>query len=477
MINDIRINIAYSEILVYAQDGKILYPNSNVAEYDIHPWHTAKFDKIGEIEEELGITFPYTLQSTDSQQLREYLCKFYSQNFEGLMDNTYGNFSIYSLDEIYQTDKNFVYPIVLYNNDLFFKYYTINLDNKVVECVRNKRAKVCILQATEGFFGQNDNDYMWVSNLASKYGFDKEDIVVITSNFQTTDIYPKLLELGHIKDNFTIHPYSYFQHSLWFHEGGQLLKEETKEMMRGTFNWFLNNNKINKKDYHFLCFNRVTKPHRLAIFSELMINEKLKDKSIKSLGGCVNKFPMEFFNILNAHLSDDYKYNKKRLLEFYFNYDASKHYVYDEDDLENNKAANLNKIAHSRTFVNIVTESLIDDRSIFYSEKTYKPMYTCQPFIMFGNPNSLSKLRELGFKTFDKWWDESYDLETNFTRRFEKIVEVMEEIASWDMDKCYQVTQEMEEVLIHNFNNMIDNHEVIKLFKVLENKKIPNRLL
>jgi hypothetical protein len=96
---------------------------------------------------------------------------------------------------------------------------------------------------------------------------------------------------------------------------------------------------------------------------------------------------------------------------------------------------------------------------------------------LFGNPNSLSKLRELGFKTFDKWWNESYDLETNFTRRFEKIVEVMEEIASWDMDKCYQVTQEMEEVLIHNFNNMIDNHEVIKLFKVLENKKIPNRLI
>jgi hypothetical protein len=53
----------------------------------------------------------------------------------------------------------------------------------------------------------------------------------------------------------------------------------------------------------------------------------------------------------------------------------------------------------------------------------------------------------------------------------------MEEIASWDMEKCYRVTQDMEEVLIHNFNNMINNHEVIKLFKVLENKKIPNRLI
>ena len=312
---------------------------------------------------------------------------------------------------------------------------------------------------------------MWVSNLSNKYGFNKEDIIVVTSNFKTTDTFQKLINDGHVKDNFTIHPYSYFQHSLWFHDGGRILMDETKEKMRGTFNWFLNNNKTNKKDNHFLCFNRVTKPHRLAIFGELMTNHKLKDKSIKSLGACSNKYELEFFNILNAHLGENYKHSKKKLLDYYFTYDSSKHFVYDEEDLENNKAANLNKIAHSKTFLNIVTESLIDDRSIFYWEKTYKPMYTCQPFIIFGNPHSISKLRELGFKTFDKWWDESYDLETDFTKRFEKIIDTLEEIASWDMDKCYSVTQEMEETLIHNFNNMVSNHEVIRLFKLLENKK------
>ena len=33
-------------------------------------------------------------------------------------------------------------------------------------------------------------------------------------------------------------------------------------------------------------------------------------------------------------------------------------------------------------------------------------------FLVSGmNPHYLKKLKELGFKTFDSWWDESYDSE------------------------------------------------------------------
>jgi len=49
---------------------------------------------------------------------------------------------------------------------------------------------------------------------------------------------------------------------------------------------------------------------------------------------------------------------------------------------------------------------------------------------------------------------------------------VLEEIASWDLEKCYQITQEMEEVLINNFNVMVSNKEVVKLIQQLESKPI-----
>ena len=141
--------------------------------------------------------------------------------------------------------------------------------------------------------------------------------------------------------------------------------------------------------------------------------------------------------------------------------------MYDTPNLHENLASALCGEAHSKTFVNIVTESQENPMCVFFSEKTFKPMFCCQPFIIWGTPNSLKKLKEYGFKTFDKWWDESYDDELDFTKRFEKIIDIMEEISEWSLEKCFQISQEMEEILIHNFNNMINDKDVVNLYNTL----------
>ena len=73
----------------------------------------------------------------------------------------------------------------------------------------------------------------------------------------------------------------------------------------------------------------------------------------------------------------------------------------------------------------------------------------------------------MGFKTFSKWWDESYDEELNSSKRLEKIVNILEEISNWSFDKCFDVIQEMEEILVHNFNHMISDEDTFNVFKVL----------
>lgn len=465
------INVAYNEILVYTTDGRKLFPNSNIINYDVHPWHTVDLNTIRLIKEKFNIEYPYTLQLSDSQELRSELNRFNSQDFIELLDNNKNHFKMVTLDEMYESGENFIYPIILYNNDLFLKYTTIDLPEKLVSSVLNKKAKICFYQPTEGFYAQNNNDIVWIHNLSKKYGFGKSDVIVIVSNMMSNDYKNELISDGTIIDNFTIFPYNYFQHNLWF-TNCKILNDGCVQSMREKFNECLLSNKKSKKIHHFLCFNRVTKLHRVAIFAELMTNEKLIGKSITTLGGSQNGNKEQFFTMILQGLADSYEHSKVRLLDYYQNYDSTKHYVYDHDDLENNKANDLNLDAHKNSFVNIITESLIDNRSVFYSEKTFKPMACAQPFILFGNPYSLKKLKEYGFKTFDKWWDESYDNETDFAIRLAKIVKVLEEIASWDMEKCYQVTQEMEEVLIHNFNNMVSNKEVIKLIELLDSKPI-----
>jgi hypothetical protein len=180
------------------------------------------------------------------------------------------------------------------------------------------------------------------------------------------------------------------------------------------------------------------------MFEELKSNEKFKEKSINTLRG----------------------------------FDTN--YYYDVPSWKNQKiggGARLNIQAHLDCFVNIVTETLFDADSIFISEKTYKPIYLCQPFIVFGNPYTLKKLKELGYKTFDKWWDESYDVEIDVNKRFVKIVNILEEISEWNMNECFEIKKEMQEILIHNYKNMFETNEIQHLFEVLKCDIKPKKTL
>jgi hypothetical protein len=157
-----------------------------------------------------------------------------------------------------------------------------------------------------------------------------------------------------------------------------------------------------------------------------------------------------------------------------------KNYYYDIPNWESRKfgaGASLNIQAHLDCFLNIITETLFDNDSIFLSEKTYKPIYLCQPFIIFGNPHSLKKLKELGYKTFDKWWDESYDEELDINNRFKKIICILEEISEWDMNECFEIKKEMQEILIHNYKNMFETDEIQHLFEVLKCDIKPKKTL
>ena len=469
-IRKININIAYKEILVYDTDGSKLYPNSNVSECDINPWHALDVHRIDEKSEKYNIKFPYKLRNDDGSEIRHFLSELNSHNFLSILDNAFGNLTMYSLEEILLTKEKFVYPIVLYNNDLFLKYDTIELPPELVECVKTKRAKICLIQATEGFFGKKSDNIIWLSNLSKKYGFEKDGLVMITSNLMAGEKYQFLVSENIIPDNVTIYPYSYFQHKLWF-AGNSNINPDVREELQQTFEGFLESNRKNHKTHHFLAFSRVPKPHRLALFGELMSNEKFKDKFITSMGGSLNNDPRGHYDMIGGILGAGYR-NSEVVREFYKKYDSTKHYTYDEDDLENNKASSFNAEAHKNTFVNIITESLFSPNAIFFSEKTYKPMLACQPFIMLGNPRSLEKLKEQGFKTFDKWWDESYDNEPNFIKRFNKIIDIMEDISTWDMEKCFRITNEMEEVLTHNFNRMIDTEETLRLYEFLKTNEV-----
>jgi hypothetical protein len=200
------------------------------------------------------------------------------------------------------------------------------------------------------------------------------------------------------------------------------------------------------------------------MFGMIKCNSKLNNTTILSLRNTQSNNSNAFYEEVLNNLADE------TIIDFFKTYDSNKNYSYDTEDWDKlyDWGNFINEKTHNSTFVNIVTETMYNKESIFLTEKIYKPIYMCQPFIIFGNPNSLTKLKEYGFKTFDRWWDESYDTELDLNFRFEKITKVLEEIASWDFDKCHQITIEMEEVLVHNYKQLLTTDELYKIYSLLQ---------
>jgi hypothetical protein len=96
-----------------------------------------------------------------------------------------------------------------------------------------------------------------------------------------------------------------------------------------------------------------------------------------------------------------------------------------------------------------VSETNDNNHDVFITEKLWKPIIAQQIFVVHGNFGYLKKLREMGFRTFDSVFDESYDQESDPARRIEKLVSLCRHLRTVDKSKIYQETADIRQ---HNYN-------------------------
>ena len=112
---------------------------------------------------------------------------------------------------------------------------------------------------------------------------------------------------------------------------------------------------------------------------------------------------------------------------------------------------------YQHTFLSIQAESRFAQPTGNWSEKVIQAVQYRTPFIIVAPPFTLQCMRDAGYRTFDKWWDESYDTETNHLLRFKKITDILNDIQNKSHDELFEIYQDMEKVLEHNFWNAVDN--------------------
>jgi hypothetical protein len=119
-------------------------------------------------------------------------------------------------------------------------------------------------------------------------------------------------------------------------------------------------------------------------------------------------------------------------------------------------------IAMQESFLYVCTETVFDYPHPYLSEKSYKGITSKRPFVILGAPKSLQLLKDYGFRTFDQWWDESYDSEQSIDRRLVKVYAIIKKLCNLSIDELKNMCDEMSPILEYNFNHYktFSNNEI-----------------
>ena len=102
--------------------------------------------------------------------------------------------------------------------------------------------------------------------------------------------------------------------------------------------------------------------------------------------------------------------------------------------------------------------------------KNFQTIACLQPFLINGIPGSLNHLHELGFVTFNNWWDESYDKETDFEKRTDMVTKIVNDLSNYTHRQLQEMLNDMDEVLKYNRNvllEMLRKHSIELYYNII----------
>lgn len=406
------------------------------------------YDRIGE----------YNLSHTDLKDRFKQAPKWIEFDFETIQENTIQYFA--------SKNEKFVYnlgtvggPKWWLSNYNLFDYFSTEL----IDQARKGNAWIHIDQSMEGFpllevqtaYHKTrimDAFKILHDNLAV-YNIQPSQLIYSTSNLIEKYNYESWCREHNVQDRFTIVSLPFFACAT---QQSGFFDWTDKPDYREDPHHVLLQEQINYKSTHKIsllnCLNRVKRMHR-APFVAMLNYYDLIDNNIvthDSLDSYM-KGSMKVFNWPDHSSFHDPNFsNLKDKLPL----------TYDMQDFSINHAQNFNKEIYLKTYLSVITETIYEDwkPTVFFSEKIFKPMRAHHPFILVCHQNGIHWLKRLGFKTFDQWWDESYDDEVDPVKRMEKICKVLKDLEKLSAYEWVNLYNDMEKVLIHNYQHLTKTH-------------------
>lgn len=203
----------------------------------------------------------------------------------------------------------------------------------------------------------------------------------------------------------------------------------------------------------FLSWNRRYRPHRTALALALE-SHNLIERSYVSMGHVDPENPnyhfsqtVDLFRYMRLELSQEIADRFINRLPLVLDGETNTAEMCSDFTAKN-------RHYYQNSLVSLITETNFDLDELTLTEKSFKPFKEKHPFIVVAVPGALKALRDLGFKTFGEFWDESYDNIGDAAMRIAKISEICQQIGQWDRDKILDFKRKVKPILQHNYDNL-----------------------
>ena len=321
-----------------------------------------------------------------------------------------------------------------------------NINTKYLKDLKRGNAYLLIDNSYEGYHFDWLFDYF--HNGAIEYGFDPQQVIFISGNSILEDTLSEWKRVNNHKTSINVIGYSHFEHDIGrdtfrysqYHDG---IKNGYYKHVPPLPDYYdqLTYKKENLKDIKFFNFlNRRPRHHRLWMLSMM------------------HEYNLEKDGIISANDSNDTDIRiDDRILHYEYR-DRLKNILPKRLNGENNLRGDAAKFIHRTheqhtldSWITIVSEAQFEDsmKTIFLSEKLFKPISCSHPFIILGSKNYLKEIRKMGYKTFHPYIDETYDELSNIERIDAIINELIVKSSMTDDDKL-QWFADMHKILKYN---------------------------
>ena len=331
--------------------------------------------------------------------------------------NFYGEFVDFREKENINNE-TYIYFINIFDPNFFIRNEQIGfkcISEKYIKDIKSGLCKLVLVNGLEGYIGcENNNDLEILNSWIKELDIPPKFVFLLSGNLIIEEIAKrKGME-------FKCVPISIFDNWVNYH----VMRDRTESIQ------------FNPRDdkFLYLSYNRNVRHHRIHFLSNILSKDLLD----------IGKVSLNQFQYVE-NLPDNHPINelqRRAPIEI-------------DRGLEYNWANDIAIQDHEDTFISIVTESLADKYTLFLSEKIWKPISCGHPFMVLGNKGVLKQLKEFGFKTFDKWFDESYDNEEEMNVRSEMIINEIEKFKNKTVDELKQIRNEMYEICEHNRINYL----------------------